>query len=455
MQNHRVPYADDSIGNLIDRSELNKKLLRKVSDITPKYKGMSGRTYEGIIDAYHGETGLPLARDAEQALQRAWNEIIDKTFPAEYSDYELYDKSQPLILRQLASNKLFSNLSNPVPQVPGINVKPDEVVVCPYSSMELIEKALATIARPSGIIVCPEGFYKSFGLVARKYGLSIISSRNKDDGSFKIDAVEFKKCLAATKASGDLCLVLLTYPGNPVVSEYSLEELLEIGNVLAEIDVPVICDMAFDQMVDTYIPLASLQIATAKGTVRLFDRILSVTGNSKGYNAFGPCKFGAATTGNQAWLKQIRKRLLVPFQRETTHLVRAVIEHTPESYFEQNRKLMRRQYREVDAHIMRINKRFGSETLRPLGSPQGIFLGVIFDSALCRAAKIHMSSELEGALLRLAGIDSVSLDRTGSKRLGVRLNIFAPRKEIGQEKPELLDELFDRIGYFIEHLQKT
>jgi len=111
---------------------------------------------------------------------------------------------------------------------------------------------------------------------------------------------------------------------------------------------------------------------------------------------------------------------------------------------------MQKQFQCVYKHIENINKKFGSNILRSLGTPRGIFLGLVFDSSLFTAAEIHTSSDLEDALLRIAGIDSVALDRTGSDRLGVRLNIFAPRKIVGQEQSGLIEELFDRIENFIE-----
>jgi aspartate/methionine/tyrosine aminotransferase len=442
--------TSDSISVLIDRSEQQKKVLRK--NLTKKsdlFKGASGRFYSGIIDAYHGETGLPLAKDAEKALQRAWNEILYKKFPADYSDDILYDKRQPLILRQLAAEKMFFRLSQSFPGVKGINVQPDDVIVCPYSSMLMIEEALATIARPGGVIVCPEGFYKSFGLFTRKLGLRIVTSRNTSDDSFKSDVEMFTKCLQNVKATGKLCGVLLTWPGNPVIRvDYSFEERMAIGKALVDIDVPIICDMAFDLLVDDYIPLAALRIPTPNGPVQLYDKILFVTGNSKGYNAFGPCKIGAACTGNAEWLQKIRDRLTISFQRETTHLVRAVIEHTANVYFEHNRALMQKQFERAYEYIENINQKFGSRIIRPLGSPRGIFLGLVFDPSFFNAVGIYTSSALEESLLRIAGIDSVALDRTGSDRLGVRLNTFAPRKAVGQEQSDLIEELFDRIEYF-------
>ena len=440
----------DAISVLIDRSEQRKRELRN-SPITKNnlFKGASGRIYSGIIDAYHGETGLPLDKAAQKALQQAWTEILHKKMPVDYSSDVLYDKKQPLILRQLAAEKLFSRLSQSFPGEKGINVQPDEVIVCPYSSMLMIDEALATIARPGGVIICPEGFYKNFGLVAKKLGLRIVTCKTTSDDSFKIDIETLATCIQKVKETGMLCGVLLTWPGNPVVRVYyTPDELKTFGKALVDVDIPIICDMAFDLLIDNYITLAALRIPTPNGSIQLYDKILFVTGNSKGYNAFGPCKFGAACTGNAEWLKKIRDRLTTSFQRETTHLVRAVIENTSDAYFEHNRAKMQKQFKRVHKYIENINQKFGARILRPLGTQQGIFLGLAFDPSLFTAAEIYTSSELEDALLRLAGIDSVALDRTGSDRLGVRLNIFAPRKSIGQEQPELIDELFDRIEYF-------
>lgn len=444
---------ETTVATLIDHSEERKRALRQDnSDNATSFCGASGRWYTGIVDTYHGETGLPLDANAERALRRAWDELLTKSLPADYSNDKLYDKRQPLILQQLAADNLFSRLSYPTPEISGIQVRPEEVIVCPYSSMVLIEEALATLARPNGVVVCPEGFYKNFGLSDRKLGLQIVTCPNTADNAFKVDAKALSACLASARSTGNLCGILLTLPGNPVVSTYSLEELMAIGRTLIHADVPIVLDMAFDRLVTDYVPLASLCIPTPSGEIRLYDRILSITGNSKGYNAFGPCKIGAACSGNQIWLKQLYNRLTVSFQRETTHLSRAVIAHTEGAYFEHNTRLMQKQHDIALGHIRHINQRFRNNVLQPLGSPEGIFMGLCFDSVLLEAANIVTSSELEETLLQSVGIDSVALDRTGSPRLGLRLNIFAPRKSVGQERQDLVEELFDRIEAFIESI---
>ncbi|MBF6179734.1 aminotransferase class I/II-fold pyridoxal phosphate-dependent enzyme [Nocardia otitidiscaviarum] len=437
--NHRF-----ELGARTSRSEERKREVRRYLGAAQWFPGTEGRIYPEVIDAYHGETGLAPDAKAVAALDRAWNELLRLERPAEYRDGVLYDKRQPMILRELAADKLFGRLWQPTAEVAGVRVRPEEVVVCPYSSTVLLEEAVATLARPGGVIVCPEGFYKSSSIHVEKYGLAIVTCPATADDAFRIDPEALARCLDGYAAQGRLCGVLLTLPGNPVVADYSAEQLGEIGRVLLERDVPVICDMAFDRLVE-HIPLAAVRVAGADGVRRMYDRVLTVTGNSKGYNAFGPCKFGAACTGDAVWLREVRERLTIAFQRETTHLVRATLEHTGEEYFTANRARMRAQLERARVRIEGLNARVGVPVLRPLGSLQGMFLSVVFDRAILESAGVHSSAQLEDVLLAAAGIDSVALDRTGSPRLGVRLNVLAPRKAPGSESADLLDELFDRI----------
>jgi aspartate/methionine/tyrosine aminotransferase len=436
----------DDVAVLTEQSERRKKELRHALETThPRFAGTDNRRYTGIIDAYHGETGLPLDANAQAALERAWGEILHKTTPADYTDDILYDKRQPLVLRRLAAEKLFENIAAPAHKQPGPTITADDVIVAPYSSTVLLEEALASIATTDGVIICPEGFYKNASIHIKKLGLRIITSPNRADNSFKLDIPAFARCIQQTRESHKVCGILLTLPGNPAIANYSIDELIAIGRILIESELPIICDMAFDRVLDQHTPLASLTI----DGVRLYDRIVTITGNSKGYNAFGPCKFGAACTGNAEWRERIRRRLTTSFQRETTHLARATLEHTSADYFVHNRQIMHRQQGRAADHIARINQRFGKAILQPLGAAQGMFLTLTFDEPLLQAAGITTSAQLEEALLEHAGIDSVALDRTGSPRIGVRLNILAPRKTVGQETPDLLDELFDRLEQFL------
>ncbi|MGV9678398.1 pyridoxal phosphate-dependent aminotransferase [Nocardia sp. NPDC003482] len=437
------------VAELSTRSEARKRSVREALPSAARFAGTAGRTYEGIIDAYHGETGLGPDSAAVRALDRAWSELLHTDPPPDYAGY---DKRQPAVLRELAADRLFERFVRPADGVAGVRVRPEEVLVCPYSSTILLEEAVATLARPGGVIVCPEGFYKSAGLHVRKAGLRIVCCPATPDDRFAIDPEALADCLAHYRGTGELCGVLLTLPGNPVVARYSKAELLAVARVLAEAEVPVVCDMAFDRLVAAHLPLAALEVDTAAGPVRMYDRVLTLTGNSKGYNAFGPCKIGAACTGDADWLARIRARLTIAFQRETAHLARAVLEHTPDRYFEHNRKLMREQMSGALDRIDDLNRQAGRKVLRPLGSAEGMFLSVEFDAALLAAAGVDSAARLEDLLLVAAGIDSVALDRTGSPRLGVRLNVLAPRKAPRRESRDLADEMFDRLMRLVGEL---
>ncbi|MEC3956798.1 aminotransferase class I/II-fold pyridoxal phosphate-dependent enzyme [Nocardia sp. CDC153] len=442
-----------------DRSDERKKLARGFLSPESLFPGRDARTYRGIIDAYHGETGLAMDESAAAALNSAWSEVmsghtsvIGGANSGDYRDVSLYNKRQPMILRQLAAEQLFQRISAPVAGMPGLRVDPDDVLVCPYSSTVLLEEAIATIARPGGVLVCPEGYYKSVAGHITKFGLRLVTSPVTADQGFRIDPVALARTLEEHARQGNLCGVLLTLPGNPVVADYTVEELVEIGRVLLAADVPVICDMSFDLLVEGHTPIAAITVPTADGPVRLYDRVLSITGNSKAYNAFGPCKIGAVCCGDREWLDEIRGRLRVSFQRETTHLARATIERTRAEYLADNRKLLRAQVDAAHRLLADINARFGRELVRPLGSRDGMFVTVEFDEAVMAAAGVRSSADLEDLLLMAAGVDCVALDRTGSRRMGVRLNVSTPRRGTGEVSPGLLAELFDRIERLLERI---
>lgn len=421
------------------------------------FPGTASRKYQGVIDAYHGETGYPLASATQAALHTAWQELLGTNLPAPYSDHELYDKRQPLILRKLAADRLFRCLSHPASDVAGVTVHPDEVLVTAYSSTLLLEEAIATLARPGGVILCPEGFYKSNSLHIEKFGLRIVSCPVAPGDEFRLDAATLDEWLTGIGRSADLCGVLFTLPGNPVVARHTVAELQQIARVLAKHQVPVICDMAFGELVDHQVPLAAL----TDGNSRLYDQVLTITGTSKGYNAFGPCKIGAACSGNADWLRRLRTRLTISFQRETTHLARAILEHTPDSYLATNRRLAQEQQLQSRAQLAAINTRAEMDVYQVLGDPHGMFVSVTLHRDLARRAGIRTSAELEDLMLAAAGIDTVGLERTGSPRLAVRLNVLAPRKAPGQERTrlsapdsqKLTGELFDRLERLAQDLR--
>ena len=172
-----------------------------------------------------------------------------------------------------------------------------------------------------GVILCPEGFYKSNRQHIEKLGLSIRLFPAQLDRDGKIDAWHLRRAIQTHREQ--LCALLFTMPGNPLIATYSAEELQAIGRVVVEEDVRVIVDATLDAVVPDYVPLAAITVDSAGKPQSLFDRTVTIAGLSKGHHAVGPYKIGAAITGDARWRADIRRQLAVPLQRETTALVPA------------------------------------------------------------------------------------------------------------------------------------
>ena len=202
-----------------------------------------------------------------------------------------FDKSQPRLLRQLAADRLYARWRKA-----GLAVSADDVLVCPYSSLTMLEAVMASVARPDGVILCPEGFYKSNRQHIEKLGLSIRLFPAPPDRDGKIDAWHLRRAIQAHREQ--LCALLFTMPGNPLIATYSAEELQAIGRVVVEEDVRVIVDATLDAVVPDYVPLAAITVDSAGKPQSLFDRTVTIAGLSKGHHAVGPYKIGAAITGD-------------------------------------------------------------------------------------------------------------------------------------------------------------
>lgn len=401
-----------------------------------------------IIDAYHGEMSSLMDPNVQYKLLEVTEALIFGEADLTEADGKLYNKSQPKILRQLAADKLFGRLRQA-----GLNLTMDQVVVCPYSSIVMLEAAIATVARPGGVILCPEGFYKSNALHIEKHGLQldIFTANPEEDG--RINPQHLRK---AIRQYGDkLCAILLTMPGNPLVAEYSLAELQAIGRVLVEEGTKVIIDSTFDQIQSDYIPLAAVKVELDGKTHLLHDKIVTITGLSKGYNSIGPFKIGVATTGDAKWRQAIEGQLVISFQRETTATARVVIEETTEEYLQKNRLTMMQRQQEAKAHIALINEKFGAGAVSYLGSSKyGPFMALTFRQDILTKAGIEDGWQLADMLLATVGLKTVAGPRMGLPMPAVRINIDAPR--IGFRKnPALVGEMFNRIEHFVEQILRS
>jgi NAD/NADP transhydrogenase alpha subunit/aspartate/methionine/tyrosine aminotransferase len=380
-------------------------------------------------------------------VQRAVVDTTEKLLAEEADllepDGSPFDKAQPRILRELAADRLYERWRKA-----GLAVSADDVLVCPYSSLVMLEAVMASVARLDGVILCPEGFYKSNRQHIEKLGLSIRLIPASPDRDGKIDPWHLRRAIQAHREH--LCALLLTMPGNPLIATYTADELEAIGRVIIEEDVRVIIDATLDAVVKDYMPLAAVRVDCAGTPQSLFDRTVTIAGLSKGHHAVGPYKLGAAVTGNADWRAAIRRQLAVPLQRETTALARVVLERTPRDFFEDNREIMGQAQDQARRLCEKLEGRFGFPAVIPVGSSrQGPFLLIRLADQLAEQEGLEDGWQLAEFLLGGAGLETVAGPLMGLHGPIVRINVDAPR--IGVKKdPALLDTVFDRLATLVQ-----
>jgi len=395
-----------------------------------------------ILDAYHGEMKYTMHPNAQQAVRQLTDKILNQTAVFKEEDGRMYSKSQPEILRKLAAQKLFPQFTQA-----GLLLDESDIIVSPYSSLGMLEAALMTIAKPDGILLCPFGFYKSNALHIEKFGLQLRYFETSLENDARITPLALKA--AIQKHKDQLCGVLFTMPGNPLVADYTKEELVAIGRVLVEAKVKVIIDSVFTGIHIHHHPLAAAEVVENGQTHLLHNQTLTVAGLSKGHHACGPYKIGAATSGDKQWLAEIKSKLVISFQRETTALAKAVIENTPCSYLLENEQEMQLNQQMVKKHFKTINEQLGEDVLNYFGTTQyGPFVLLKVRQDILEMAGINDGWQLADMLLASVGLDTVAGPRMGILQPCVRININAPRMN-GKKNPELLSELFIRLKQFI------
>ena len=400
---------------------------------------------ERIIDVYHGEMRFRMHSQVQKAVMDTTRELLTEDASLLEPDGRPFDKSQPRLLRQLAADRLYARWRKA-----GLAVSADDVLVCPYSSLTMLEAALASVARPDGVVLCPEGFYKSNRQHIEKLGLSIRLFPTGLDRDGKIDAWHLRRAIQTHRER--LCALLFTVPGNPLIATYAAEELQAIGQVVVEEGVRVIIDATLDAVVADYVPLAAITVDSAGKSQSLFDRTVTIAGLSKGHHAIGPYKIGAAITGDAQWRADIRRQLAVPFQRETTALARVVLEQTPEEFFEKNRRIMTQAQEEARQRCRDLEGKFGFPAVIPVGSSlDGPFLLIRLADRILRQAGIKDGWQLTEFLLGGAGLETVAGPLMGLHEPVVRINVDAPR--IGVRKdPALLPGVFDRLAKLVQEV---
>ena len=355
-----------------------------------------------VIDLCHGEMRFAMHPQAQVAVMDVTRDLLAGSGSLLEPDGRPFDKSQPRILRQLAADRLYSRWRKA-----GLAVGADDVLVCPYSGLAMLEAALASVARPGGVILCPEGFSEGVGKHAGKLGLSmrLFPAPLGRDG--KIDAWHLRRAIQVHREQ--LCALLLTMPGTPLAATYSAEELQAIGRVLVEEGVPAIIDATLDAVVPDYVPLAAITVDSGGKSYSLFDRTVTIADLSKGHHAIAPYEIGAAITGDARWRDGIRRQLAVPVQRETTALARVVLEQTPDEFFAENRRTLAHAQEEARQRCADLQNRFGFPVVTPTGSsPCGPFMLLRLADTLLRQAGIEDGWQLAEFLLGGAGLETVA-----------------------------------------------
>lgn len=430
---------------MMDDVFLPAQLSRLVSEIGARKSRVRAKVEASgtsILDAFHGEMRFSMHPNVEKALLQVTRDMLSSSADLCEEDGSPYSKSQPEVLRRLAADRLFAPIRRA-----GIAVEPGDVLVCPYSSLLMLEAALAAVARPGGIVLCPRGFYKSNASHVAKVGLQIRTFPVDTRRDGRIDPRELRRAL--WQHHEDLCAVLLTLPGNPLVAEYSEQEIESIGRVLIDSGARVLIDAAFGAVQPPGLPLSAVTVRSNGRTFRLHERCVTVTGTSKSHHAVGPFKIGAAVTGDRVWRAAMAKQLTIPFQRETTALARVVLEETPDELIEQNRRTLMDRQREARERCDRINERFGPGAVSALGSSRyGPFMVLTVRGDILARAGVGDGWQLADALLAASGLDVVAGPRMGFQEPCVRMNIDAPRRD-GKKDPALFDEVFRRIEAFI------
>jgi|GEM_PF-2608403 len=452
-------HQKSSAAELQDVIESNSSKIHAARRNKAQPDSIQGISDGKLIDAFHGETGFKIHPDAAKAIMSHYQQRVEDRQAAYCeSDGQSYKKRHPAILQKLAEERLFARIAKPADGKPAPEFSTSDILIAPYSSTDMLDACLRVLSKPRGVMLMPEGYYKSVARHLQAAGLSIETFPVDYTHDAKIDPAQMEKKIQLLKAQGiPISGVLFTMPGNPIVSQYSREEMEAIGRVLVKHKLPYICDSVFDPLVPDYVPLAAVTVKDEDGKEhRMLDQGMTISGNSKAYNAAGPEKIGAMLTGDKKMRERVDEMIAHYIQRETTHLARAIVENTPESYISGNRDALEQYQKHARAAIERMNEKFeqkyGEKPLHCMGkSAQGMFLCVEFSDKMAQRMGVQNNVQLAEFLLMAAGIDSVPMMQMGSDSMAIRFNITAPRKNNNKD-PKYVDEMIERISNTLERV---
>ena len=248
----------------------------------------------------------------QQAVLDTTRELLAEDADLLEADGRPFHKSQPHLLRQLAADRLYTRWRKAC-----LAVSADDVLVCPYSSLTMLEAAMASVARPDGVILCPEGFYKSNRQHIEKLGLSIRLFPADLDRDGKIDAWHLRRAIQTHREQ--LCALLFTMPGNPRSPRTRRRNYRPSAGWSSK---KGYASSSMRPWMRSYPIMFRSRLSpwTAQAGPSPYSTGPSPSQVCPGASCRRTYKIGAAITGDARWRADIRRQLAVPLQRETSAL---------------------------------------------------------------------------------------------------------------------------------------
>jgi aspartate/methionine/tyrosine aminotransferase len=313
-------------------------------------------------------------------------------------------------------------------------------------------------------VLVPQGYYIRHGFYHEMFGgeIKVIPTNPKNDFSLKgstfentllfnalkvknryLTNEEFdafkeridesqKKALIAEYRQKNIALLLFTNPNNPITQPCSKEDLQDIANMIVKYKIPTISDELLSKLVDKHIPIASLLAINFNGKKEsLHNHVMTITGSSKTINVKS-FRVGVGTTGDKLWYEATVSYLEKHHpcvQKDAIYCGVALIDKTPESYYEEIRKELKRRRDFFIEKINKINSKFKKELdgqnaiifTAPL--KQGFWSVITVHEQLLKKVGIKDSAELQKYFLTSGRIVLGDASKSGITGINLRINI--------------------------------
>ena len=227
--------------------------------LSAKAKALKAQGHD-VISLTVGEPDWPTYLQAKKAGQKAIDENKTTYTPAS----GILELKQEVV--QLAGKQLR------------MEINPHQVTIGPGAKF-IIYSSLNALLNSGDEVIIPAPYWVSYPSMVELAGGSprIISCLEKEN--FKLTAKKLKKAIGSkTKA------LILNSPCNPTGAEYTKEELFEIGLVVKDHNLIVLCDDIYNQL---SFGKEGLSPHLLHGNPELFDHCLCINGASKAYAMTG------------------------------------------------------------------------------------------------------------------------------------------------------------------------